>query len=184
MERFSIPDCVCKAKMILGTPAPEPRGGAHSREQFETVPGIRYDVLGWPKAGTQRCACHCVTWDSCQRPPPRGRSEQRLGPQRRSGQAPLASPQPFCRRRGPPVILGSPASTHPPCGWTRGREWAPPPIGAAVGCTPRLLCSRLPSSMLTQDPRTQWPLRSLCGFLAGGTRLQKDGSPGATSTKS
>ena len=24
------------------------------------------------------------------------------------------------------------------------------------------------------------PLRSLCGFLAGGTRLQKDGSPGAT----
>ena len=102
MERFSIPDCVCKAKVILGTPPPEPRGGAHSREQFETVPGTRYEVLGWPKAGTQRCACHCVTWDLCPHPPPRGRSEQGLGPQRRSGQAPPPTPAPFCRRRGPP----------------------------------------------------------------------------------
>lgn len=97
---------------------------------------------------------------------------------------PSGSPSTILQKAGPAGHLGISSIHPPPLRMDKGKGVGIPPIGAAVGCTPRLLCSRLTSSMLTRDPRTQRPLRFLCGFLAGGTRLQKDGSPGATSTKS
>lgn len=153
MERFSIPDCVCKAKVILGTPPPELRGGAHSREQFETVPGIRYDVLGWPKAGTQRCACHCVTWDSCPRPPPRGSSEQGLGPQRRSGQAPPPTPPPFCRRWGPPSSWDLQHPPTPPLQMDKGKGVGTPHRGCrgVHSKAPLLQAAKLHAHLRPQD---------------------------------
>lgn len=63
--------------------------------------------------------------------------------------SPSTLPPTILQKAGPAGHLGI-SSTHPPHPlWMDKGKGVGIPIGAAVGCTPRLLCSRLPSSMLT-----------------------------------
>ena len=68
--------------------------------------------------------------------------------------SPSAHPRTILQKAGPTIILGSPAPTHPtPCGWTRGREWAPPHRGCrgVHSKAPLLQAAKLHAHLRPQD---------------------------------
>lgn len=187
MEKFSIPARICKAKVIPGASEAEPRGmGSAPVGSFRLCRGIlTYGVLGWPKAGTGRCACHCVTCDSWPPPsPPNCMGKVRtvaLVPSAEVGQAPdapapmvCASATPLFGRQGLLATSGgspAPTLTHP--SQMAKRKEAGTPV-AAIGGTPRFPCSWPPSSSAseTPDPGHSCRFHSSRRSLAGRTRLQ------------
>lgn len=122
METFSIPDPVCKAKVIRGPPRQNRGARARSREPFQTVPVRR---PGPPEAGPGRWACHCVTCNSwlwlLPRPPPHYMGKVRVGApvsSAEAGRAPDVPPPKVCA----PAALRQP-HRHP----SEGRACSPHP---------------------------------------------------------
>lgn len=176
MEKFSIPDPVCKAKVILGPPRQNRGARALSCEPCRTGP-VRCPRM--PEAGTGRCACRCVTRDSwlwlLLRPPNYtgkvgvgapvssaevGRAPDVPPPTVCASATPVPAPLPLFRRQGLLATSGRLAPTL-----THRRQTDKGTEAPALLRVPRSTCLR-------PGPRTQVPLPLFVWVLGRRDRLQ------------